>query len=206
MGRNNRPDPLARFFLFSLFSQTDHFFYRTPMTLHSLSLLAALAESCWSRYRQQRGEARRGKNGREGVSIEQRGYPRDLRDEGKFGLFHQSIEQTEKRGCLQSIFIIYLRVSSDWLLPDLCPMGRAKILALSRMAIVLHLPESVLSNPTFLVRRNTSTKFHSATRKKFTILRDARWNIRDIETIDETVTLFNSHNDPRVSSDLFREI
>lgn len=32
---------------------------------------------------------------------------------------------------LQSIFIIYLRVSSDWLLPDLCPMARANSRAIA---------------------------------------------------------------------------
>lgn len=36
-----------------------------------------------------------------------------------------------EEGRLQSIFIIYLRVSSDWLLPDLCPMARANSRAIA---------------------------------------------------------------------------
>lgn len=36
-----------------------------------------------------------------------------------------------QRERLQSIFIIYLRVSSDWLLPDLCPMARANSRAIA---------------------------------------------------------------------------
>lgn len=43
---------------------------------------------------------------------------------------------------LQSIFIIYLRVSSDLLLPDLCPMGRANSRAIAHG---YRLPRSIKS-------------------------------------------------------------
>lgn len=65
-------------------------------------------------------------------------YSRDLREERKF-------DQARVEGVgiyLQSIFIIYLRVSSDWLLPDLCPMGRANSRAIAHG---YRLPRSIKS-------------------------------------------------------------
>ena len=58
MGRNNGSNQERERGLF--FSLLDgSFFYRTPMTLHSLSLRCpAPAESCWSRYREERGEGK----------------------------------------------------------------------------------------------------------------------------------------------------
>jgi len=72
-----------------------------------------------------------------------------------------------KEGRLQSIFIIYLGVSSDWLLPDLCPMARAN-LALSRMAIVSPPPDLLRPNPGFRNRgdcRFLSVAYPTPTRR-----------------------------------------
>lgn len=73
------------------------------------------------------------------VFLESR-YSRDLRDERKFVLFDQARAGVGIH--LQSIFIIYLRVSSDWLLPDLCPMGRANSRAIAHG---YRLPRSIKS-------------------------------------------------------------
>lgn len=53
--------------------------------------------------------------------------------------FHGGEKRAEMREgrSLQSIFIIYLRVSSDWLLPDLCPMARANSRAIAHGYLLL---------------------------------------------------------------------
>lgn len=98
-------------------------------------------------------------------------YPGDLRDGRKFGLLHGA-DRANARGGLQSIFIIYLRVSSDWLLPDLCPMGRANSRAIAHG--YRPRPESS-SNPGFFLRKLTpSSTFPnkvSSEEKKFSISR-----------------------------------
>lgn len=98
------------------FSFSDgSFFYRTPMTLHSLSLRSSPSRGLFAALSS--GTAR--ENGR-GSSFEPR-YPRDLRDERKFGLFQQPIEQMEAGIPPVNLYHIsesFVGLASAWPMPN----------------------------------------------------------------------------------------